>query len=67
MVRGGVGDFGGLGTSAMRGIVVDGSHEMFWREGGMVDSDYSEVVSGKAASKYRSSWNQISAFDNDIV
>jgi hypothetical protein len=67
MVGGGVGDFGGLGTSAVRGVVVDGSHKVFWREGGMVDSDYSEVVPGKAASENSPSWNQISAFDIDLV
>jgi len=51
----------------VRRVAVDGSHEVFWREGGMIDSDYSEVVSGKAASKYSSSWNQRSAFDVDLV
>jgi len=67
VVGGGIGDFRRLGTSAMRRVVVDGSHEVFWREGGMVDSDYSEVVPGKAASEYRSSWNQISACDIHLV
>ena len=39
-------DFSGLGTSTMSGIVMNGGHEVFGRESGVVDSYDPKVGSG---------------------